>query len=85
MARAALRWNTQDLARAAEVGGNTVNRFEAGQDTRLSSYEAMKRALEAAGVTFTSEGGRECVCYTPKAGPGASTIALPDLNASNDE
>lgn len=68
MARAALRWSTQDLAKAAGVGGNTVNRFEAGQDTRLSSYDAMSKAFEAAGVTFTSHDGRECVCFSPKAG-----------------
>lgn len=57
MARAALGWSTQDLARNAEVGGNTVNRFEAGQDARVSSVEKMRRALETGGVEFIPENG----------------------------
>lgn len=57
MARAALAWSTQDLAREAGVGVNTVNRFEAGQDARVSSMEKMRATLEAAGVQFISENG----------------------------
>lgn len=57
MARAALAWSTADLAREAKVGVNTVNRFEVGQDARVSSVEKMKRALEAAGVEFIAENG----------------------------
>jgi transcriptional regulator with XRE-family HTH domain len=57
MARAALNWSTTDLAQAAEVGVNTVNRFETGQDARMSSVEKMRRALEAAGVEFIAENG----------------------------
>lgn len=57
MARAALGWNTQELAAKAGVGLNTVNRFEAGQDARVSSVEKMRRALEAAGVIFVPENG----------------------------
>ena len=55
MARAALDWSTQDLAEAAAVGVNTVNRFETGQDARLSSVEKIKLALEAAGIEFLSD------------------------------
>lgn len=57
MARAALDWTTTDLAREAGVGSNTVNRFEAGQDARMSSVEKMRAALEAAGVIFVAENG----------------------------
>lgn len=57
MARAALSWTTADLAAKAEVGTNTINRFEAGQDARISSVEKMQRALEAAGVIFVAENG----------------------------
>ena len=57
MARAALSWSTAELAKAAGVGLNTVNRFEAGQDARLSSVEKIKVALEAAGVEFIPENG----------------------------
>ncbi|MCJ2023964.1 helix-turn-helix domain-containing protein [Methylobacterium sp. J-067] len=57
MARAALGWTTQDLAREAIVGVNTINRFEAGQDARVSSVEKMRSALEAAGLEFIPENG----------------------------
>jgi len=57
MARAALGWSTQELAKAADVGVNTVNRFEAGQDARVSSVEKMRRTLELAGVIFVAENG----------------------------
>lgn len=56
MARAALRWTTQRLAEAAAVGINTVNRFEDGQDARLSSVDKMRSALEAAGIIFLGDG-----------------------------
>ncbi|WP_310354251.1 helix-turn-helix domain-containing protein [Methylobacterium sp. BE186] len=57
MARAALGWSTQDLAREAGIGINTVNRFEAGQDARVSSLEKMRQALEDAGLEFIPENG----------------------------
>uniref|UniRef100_A0A7Z0QI15 Transcriptional regulator n=2 Tax=Bradyrhizobium barranii subsp. barranii TaxID=2823807 RepID=A0A7Z0QI15_9BRAD len=64
MARAALKWSTQKLAEMASVGVNTINRFEDGQDARLSSVDKMKRALESAGVIFLSDG------QTIDGGPG---------------
>lgn len=54
MARTALAWSTADLGRLAGIGANTVNRFEGGQDARLSSVDKMRRALESAGVEFTN-------------------------------
>jgi transcriptional regulator with XRE-family HTH domain len=57
MARAALGWNTIDLANAANVGQATVNRFEAGRDARISSVEKLRAALEAAGIAFIAENG----------------------------
>jgi transcriptional regulator with XRE-family HTH domain len=54
MARTALVLSTADLGRLAGVGANTVNRFEGGQDARLSSVDKMRRALETAGVEFTN-------------------------------
>jgi hypothetical protein len=57
MARAALDWRTTDLARAACVGLNTVNRFEAGRDARISSVDKLRSALEAAGIAFIAENG----------------------------
>ena len=57
MARAALEWRAADLARAANVGANTVNRFETGRDARISTVEKLRSALEAAGVVFLAENG----------------------------
>ena len=57
MARAALKWSTQDLAQKAGVGVNTVNRFEDGQDARVSSVDKMRTALEGAGVEFLNSTG----------------------------
>lgn len=57
MARAALAWSTTELASKAGVGSNTVNRFEAGQDARVSSVDKMRAALETAGVIFVAENG----------------------------
>lgn len=57
MARAALGWSTQHLAREADVGANTVNRFEAGQDARMSSVDKMRHAFEKAGLEFIPENG----------------------------
>jgi len=57
MGRAALSWSTTELAAKAGVGSNTVNRFEAGQDARLSSVEKMRLALQAAGIVFIADDG----------------------------
>lgn len=60
MARAALGWSVRDLAKIAEVGVATVNRFEMGHAIPIpATLTAMQRAMEAAGVSFTEDG---CVC-----------------------
>lgn len=57
MGRAAVGWSILDLARAANVGENTVNRFETGRDARVSTVAKLRVALEAAGVVFIAENG----------------------------
>jgi transcriptional regulator with XRE-family HTH domain len=58
MARAALGWNAAALAKAANVGVATVNRFEAGAATPIpATLSAIRSALEAAGVEFIPENG----------------------------
>lgn len=58
MARAALNWSLEDLAKAASVHRNTVSNFEtekyAGSDAAIA---AIRAALEAAGVEFIAENG----------------------------
>lgn len=71
MARAALGWTTQDLARQADVGLNTVNRFEKGQDARVSSVEKMRLVLDRAGIIFIDENGE---------GPGVRMRKQPEAS-----
>jgi transcriptional regulator with XRE-family HTH domain len=52
MARAALGWSAAELARRADVGVATVNRFEA--QPIPSTAAAMERTFEAAGIEFTN-------------------------------
>jgi len=56
MARAGLNWSNARLADAAQVGVNTLSRFEQGLDVRQSSVLAIKAALERGGATFLAEG-----------------------------
>lgn len=57
MARGALEWTVRELAAKAEVGVNTVTRFEKGADTLTSTIAKLRTALEAAGVEFIAENG----------------------------
>ena len=58
MARAAVGWSTRALAEKAKVGATTVNRFEVEARAPIqSTLQAMKRALEAAGIEFLDGDG----------------------------
>lgn len=57
MARAALGWGVRDLAEAAKVSPDTVARLERGEPLRERTVDAIRRALEDAGVEFTPDGG----------------------------
>jgi len=55
--RALLGWSQQDLAKHANVGASTVADFERGRRTPVpNNADAMRAALEAAGVTFYGGG-----------------------------
>lgn len=56
-ARALLGWTCEDLAEAAGIGVATVWRFEAGDNVRDSSIDAIQKALEDAGIQFIPENG----------------------------
>ena len=59
-ARALLRWSAADLARASNLGANTIRRAEVAEvETSLTVANelAVRRALEAAGVEFIDENG----------------------------
>lgn len=54
-ARALLRWSAQDLAKHSNVGIATIRRFEIQDGIpsgQIRVIEALKKALEAAGVEF---------------------------------
>ena len=52
MARAALDWSMRQTAIAAEIGINTLSRFEGGGGVFLSTADSLRAAYQAAGVSF---------------------------------
>jgi transcriptional regulator with XRE-family HTH domain len=56
MARAALRISVRDLAAIARVGVNTVVRFEGGEKLQDRTIDAIRMALEKAGIEFNADG-----------------------------
>ena len=54
MARAALGLGVRELAAVAKVSIDTIARFERGDDLKERTIDALRRALEAAGVEFTN-------------------------------
>lgn len=57
MARAALGWGVRELAKKAGVTANTVTRIENGADAKQSTIDAMRKAMEEAGVIFIPANG----------------------------
>jgi transcriptional regulator with XRE-family HTH domain len=57
MARAALQIGVRDLAELAKVSPNTIARLERGEALYARTVEAIRAALEAAGVEFIAENG----------------------------
>ncbi|WP_421367056.1 helix-turn-helix domain-containing protein [Agrobacterium tumefaciens] len=56
MARTALGIGVRDLAAMAKVAPGTVARFEAGDELKERTIDALKAALEEAGVMFIATG-----------------------------
>ncbi|OJU66043.1 MAG: transcriptional regulator [Rhizobiales bacterium 63-7] len=56
MARVALEWGVRELAEAAKVSTNTITRFEKGEELKERTVDALRDALEAAGIAFLSAG-----------------------------
>jgi transcriptional regulator with XRE-family HTH domain len=54
MARAAVGIGVRELADAAKVSTNTITRLERGEPLRERTVDAIRAALEAAGVQFTN-------------------------------
>ena len=55
-ARALLGWTRDDLAGKSDVAAVTVKGFEClGADSKISTLQKMRRALETAGIQFIDE------------------------------
>ncbi len=57
MARSGLSLGVRELAEAAGVSTNTITRFEKGDPLKPRTIDALRSALEAAGVEFIPENG----------------------------
>ncbi|WP_263625553.1 helix-turn-helix domain-containing protein [Stappia indica] len=57
MARAALGLGIREVADLAKVSPTTVTRLERGEELKPRTVEAIRAALEAAGVIFIDENG----------------------------
>ncbi|CAH1662850.1 MULTISPECIES: helix-turn-helix domain-containing protein [Hyphomicrobiales] len=64
MARAGLGLGVRELADLAKVSTNTITRLEAGEELKERTVDAIRHALEAAGVVFLADG------ETSTGGPG---------------
>jgi transcriptional regulator with XRE-family HTH domain len=56
-ARTMLGLGVRDLAKMARVSSNTVSRLERGEELRDNTVDAIRTALEKAGVEFIDENG----------------------------
>ncbi|NVN05445.1 helix-turn-helix domain-containing protein [Asaia spathodeae] len=57
MARVAVGWGVRELAVKSGLSTNTIARLERGDELKSSTIEAIRTALEAAGVEFIAENG----------------------------
>lgn len=57
MARIALGLGVRELAVLAKVAPGTVSRFEAGEELKERTVDALQSALESAGIIFIDQNG----------------------------
>jgi transcriptional regulator with XRE-family HTH domain len=57
MARTALGLGVRDLAELAKVSPDTIARLERGEELKERTVDAIRAALESAGVEFIAENG----------------------------
>ena len=60
MARAAIRWTAEKLAKEAQVSWSTIQRMETSDDVPpafAQNLDAVQQALEAAGIEFIEQNG----------------------------
>lgn len=84
MARAALGLGVRGLAERAKVSPDTIARLERGEELRGRTVDAIRAALEAAGVEFIAENGGGAGVRLRKARGVRTSIAADDLTASEE-
>ncbi|AZG76286.1 helix-turn-helix domain-containing protein [Methylocystis rosea] len=85
-ARALIDWSREQLADASKVGLRTIVDFErSARDPREVTKDALRRALEAAGVEFIERNGGGPGVRLRETEQSAPTIPIEDLSAENDE
>lgn len=52
-----MNWSARQLAEASKLGLSTIQRFEGGGVITAANLEAMRSALESAGVIFIDQNG----------------------------
>ncbi|WP_446719484.1 helix-turn-helix domain-containing protein [Inquilinus sp. OTU3971] len=57
MARAALNLGVREVAKLASVSTNTITRLERGEQLKGSTVQAIRAALEEAGIEFIPDNG----------------------------
>lgn len=68
MARAALNWSLDDLAKASGVARRTIARFEANQSVLPDNVAAIQKAFEVERVRFIDSGPFAGGVYRSRAG-----------------
>jgi transcriptional regulator with XRE-family HTH domain len=87
-ARALLRWEQRQLAEASQVSLPSIKRLETTPGplaAQQRTVDALRSAIEAAGVEFLDGDGGGSGVRLKKSRPDPDTIAAEDLNANNDE
>ena len=89
-ARALLRWEQKDLAEASAVSLPSIKRLETipgALAAQARTVDALRCALEAAGVEFIAENGGGAGVRLRKGARGDpdASLRVEDLNSANDE
>jgi transcriptional regulator with XRE-family HTH domain len=85
-ARGLVEWSQAELAAKSHLSESTIRDFEKGRRLpTVNNLEAIRRALESAGVEFTNGDAPGVKLRKGPIGNPSAAIPVRDLNASNDE
>ena len=69
MARAALKWSVEELARRSGVHAKTILRYENGGNATVETLGKLKEAFDAGGVTWIPANGGPASVRPPRRSP----------------